>query len=137
MSSNNRVSKNLLKQNNAMEDITVKELKERLANKETLHIIDVREQHEYDEFNIGATLIPLGEIPNRLDELTAYENEELILHCRSGGRSGKANLANLSSWFLITPRYKNAKYCMASNTLIFENFKNALQEFLSTIIKFL
>ena len=75
-----------------MEDITVKELKERLAKKETIHIIDVREQHEYDEFNIGATLIPLGEIPDRLDELTAYENEELILHCRSGGRSGKAKL---------------------------------------------
>lgn len=75
-----------------MEDITVKELKERLANKETIHIIDVREQHEYDEFNIGATLIPLGEIPNRLDELTPYENEELVLHCRSGARSGKAKL---------------------------------------------
>jgi len=75
-----------------MEDITVKELKERLANKETLHIIDVREQHEYDEFNIGGTLIPLGEIPNRLDELTPFEKEELILYCRSGGRSGKAKL---------------------------------------------
>lgn len=75
-----------------MEDITVKELKERLANKETIHIIDVREQHEYDEFNIGATLIPLGEMPNRLDELASYENEELVLHCRSGARSGKAKL---------------------------------------------
>jgi len=75
-----------------MEDITVKELKERLANKESLHIIDVREEYEYDEFNIGATLIPLGEIPTRLDELTPYENEELILHCRSGARSGKAKL---------------------------------------------
>lgn len=75
-----------------MDDITVKELKERLANKESLHIIDVREQHEYDEFNIGATLIPLGEIPTRLDELTAFENEELIIHCRSGARSGKAKL---------------------------------------------
>lgn len=75
-----------------MEDITVKELKERLANNETIHIIDVREQHEYDDFNIGATLIPLGEIPNRLEELAEYENKELILHCRSGARSGKAKL---------------------------------------------
>jgi len=75
-----------------MEDITVKELKERLANNERVHIIDVREQYEFDEFNIGATLIPLGEIPNRLNELLSYKNKELILHCRSGARSGKAKL---------------------------------------------
>jgi len=75
-----------------MEDITVKELKERLANNETLHIIDVREQYEYDEFNIEAKLIPLGDIPKSLDKLEAYKDEELIIHCRSGARSGKAKL---------------------------------------------
>jgi rhodanese-related sulfurtransferase len=48
-----------------MADITVQELKERLDNQETLHIIDVREPHEYEEFNIGAQLLPLGDLPFR------------------------------------------------------------------------
>lgn len=73
-----------------MEDITVKELKERMAANEALNIIDVREEHEFDEFNIGATLIPLGELPDRLDEIEQFKDEELIIHCRSGARSGRA-----------------------------------------------
>lgn len=75
-----------------MEDISVKELKERLANKEQLNIIDVREQHEYDDFNIEATLIPLGDLTNKLEQLEQYKNEELIIHCRSGARSGQAKV---------------------------------------------
>lgn len=73
-----------------MEDITVAELKERLVNKEELNIIDVREAFEYEEFNIGAKLIPMSELENRLKEFEPYKDEELILHCRSGGRSGNA-----------------------------------------------
>jgi rhodanese-related sulfurtransferase len=73
-----------------MEDITVKELKERMAANEALNIIDVREEHEFDEFNIGATLIPLGELPDRLDEIEDLKDAELIVHCRSGARSGRA-----------------------------------------------
>ena len=53
-------------------------------------MIDVREEHEYEEFNIGATLIPLGEIADRLDEIEHLKNEEIIIHCRSGARSGRA-----------------------------------------------
>lgn len=75
-----------------MEDISVKELKERLANKEQLNIVDVREQHEYDDFNIEATLIPLGDLTNKLEQLEQYKNEELIIHCRSGARSGQAKV---------------------------------------------
>jgi len=73
-----------------MEDITVKELKERMDAQEKLNIIDVREEHEFDEFNIGATLIPLGELPDRLDEIEQFKDEEIIIHCRSGARSGRA-----------------------------------------------
>jgi rhodanese-related sulfurtransferase len=71
-------------------DITIEELNERLTNKETLNIIDVREEYEFDEFNIGAQLIPLGELPDRLDEIKADKDAEIILHCRSGARSGRA-----------------------------------------------
>ncbi|MHA8066577.1 rhodanese-like domain-containing protein [Aquirufa sp. ROCK2-A2] len=71
-------------------DITVEELKDRIEKNEQLNLIDVREEHEYDEFNIGATLIPLGEIADRLDEIEHLKNEEIIIHCRSGARSGRA-----------------------------------------------
>ena len=71
-------------------EITIEELNERLTNKETLNIIDVREEYEFDEFNIGAQLIPLGELPDRLDEIKAGKDAEIILHCRSGARSGRA-----------------------------------------------
>ena len=71
-------------------DITVAELKERLDKGEDLHFYDVREEHEYEEDNLGAILIPLGELPDHLDELEEIKDEEIIIHCRSGARSGKA-----------------------------------------------
>ena len=73
-----------------MEDIQIQELKERMDAGEVLNIFDVREQYEYDEFNIGAKLIPLGDLPNSLDEFDGMEDQEIILHCRSGARSGRA-----------------------------------------------
>jgi rhodanese-related sulfurtransferase len=75
-----------------MADITTDELKKRLDMGEKLNIFDVREPHEYEEFNIGATLIPLGELPSRLNELNAIKDQEIIVHCRSGARSGNAKL---------------------------------------------
>ncbi|MDG1276691.1 MAG: rhodanese-like domain-containing protein [Algoriphagus sp.] len=73
-----------------MEDITVQDLKKRLDNKDKFLFLDVREEWEYEEDNLGAKNIPLGELPNRLDELEDYKNSEIIIHCRSGARSGNA-----------------------------------------------
>jgi rhodanese-related sulfurtransferase len=73
-----------------MEDITIDELKARIDQGEALHIVDVREEYEFDEFNIGAQLIPLGELSDRLDEIEDLKELELIVHCRSGARSGRA-----------------------------------------------
>ncbi|HRV90665.1 MAG TPA: rhodanese-like domain-containing protein [Anaerolineae bacterium] len=51
-------------------------------------MIDVREQWEYDEGHIpGITLIPMGEVTNRLDEIP--KDKTVILTCRSGNRSGQ------------------------------------------------
>lgn len=75
-----------------MADITTQELKERMDAGEKLNLFDVREVHEHEEFNIGATLIPLGELPGRISELAHLKNEEVIVHCRSGARSGQAKL---------------------------------------------
>jgi rhodanese-related sulfurtransferase len=76
--------------NKHMEDISIDELKARMDQGEALHIVDVREEHEFDEFNIGAQLIPLGELADRLDEIEDLKETELIVHCRSGARSGRA-----------------------------------------------
>ena len=72
------------------EDITCQEVKDRLNNGENFNFIDVREEWEYEENNIGAKLIPLGELPNRLSEIEHMKDEEVVVHCKSGGRSGQA-----------------------------------------------
>lgn len=49
-------------------------------------ILDVREPSEWDEKHIeGATLIPLGELSNRLNEVP--KDQEIVVVCRSGNRS--------------------------------------------------
>jgi adenylyltransferase/sulfurtransferase len=75
--------------NNATE-ITSVELKQRLDRGDKLRIIDVREPNEYQINRIpGSTLIPLGDIPKRYNELDP--DEELVMQCKSGVRSGKAS----------------------------------------------
>ena len=69
-------------------EITVRELKGRMENGEKVSVLDVREPHEYEVANIGARLIPLGELPERLVELDRDEN--FAVHCKTGGRSARA-----------------------------------------------
>jgi rhodanese-related sulfurtransferase len=71
-------------------NISVQELKDRLEDGEELNLIDVREEYEYEEDNIGALLIPLGDLPDKLDEIEDWKDQEVIVHCRSGARSAKA-----------------------------------------------
>lgn len=73
-----------------MQDITAIELKARLDQGEKPFIIDVRESWEYEESNIGGLLIPLAELPGKLDELEDHKELEIIVHCRSGARSATA-----------------------------------------------
>lgn len=74
-----------------MENITVEELKARLDAGENVVLVDVREQHEHDEFNIGGKLHTLSKIQMAdVDELEELKDKEVILYCRSGNRSGQA-----------------------------------------------
>jgi rhodanese-related sulfurtransferase len=74
-----------------MELITVTEVHERLSKGEKLNLVDVREPYEHNEFNIGGELIPLGRIQSMdVDQLEELKDQELILYCRSGNRSGQA-----------------------------------------------
>jgi adenylyltransferase/sulfurtransferase len=73
---------------NGIPQITPIDLKRRLDAGEDVFVLDVREPHEYQIVNIGAPLIPLGDLPNRLGELDA--NREIVIHCKTGGRSQRA-----------------------------------------------
>jgi adenylyltransferase/sulfurtransferase len=68
--------------------MTVEELKQQLDSKKDLFILDVREPHEYQICNLKGYLIPLGDLPKRVHELDS--SRDIVAHCRSGVRSGKA-----------------------------------------------
>lgn len=72
------------------ENITCSDVRFRLDKGEKFNFIDVREEWEYEEVNIGAKLIPLGDLPSRISEIEHMKNEEIIVHCKSGARSGRA-----------------------------------------------
>jgi molybdopterin/thiamine biosynthesis adenylyltransferase/rhodanese-related sulfurtransferase/molybdopterin converting factor small subunit len=70
-------------------EITAKELKAWMDENPRLQLLDVREPFEVQISRIdGATLIPLGELPKRYTELDP--TRDLVVHCKVGGRSGKA-----------------------------------------------
>jgi sulfur-carrier protein adenylyltransferase/sulfurtransferase len=69
-------------------EITPIELKKRLDSGEDIFILDVREPHEYEICNLQGHLIPLGELPKRVQELDP--NREIVAHCKGGVRSAKA-----------------------------------------------
>lgn len=74
-----------------MKTIQVAEVNQRLKAGEKLNLVDVRETFEHEEFNIGGILLPLGEI--RMGDTTTIDHlkdEEVLLYCRSGNRSGQA-----------------------------------------------
>jgi adenylyltransferase/sulfurtransferase len=64
------------------------ELKRRLDAGEDIFVLDVREPHEYAISNLGAPLIPLGELSQRLSEVDPAR--EIVAHCKGGVRSAKA-----------------------------------------------
>ncbi|SRR5258706_7263296 len=72
-----------------MTNITPEEVKQRIDAGEKLNLIDVREPNENEAFNIGGILLPLGKIQSmQIEEIEDLKNEEVILYCRSGNRSG-------------------------------------------------
>ena len=86
---------------NGIPQITVHELKQRLDSGEDIFILDVREPFEYQIANIGGTLIPLAQVPQRLNEID--RNREIVVQCKSGGRSQRI------AEFLAQQGYPNVK----------------------------
>ncbi len=70
-------------------DIDALGLKQKFDRGDNFVLLDVREPHEFQICRIpGSTLIPLGELPKRTNEID--EASEIIVHCKSGVRSAKA-----------------------------------------------
>lgn len=75
-------------------------LNNKIQQKETLFLLDVREPHEFQFAHIAdSVLIPLNQIPNRLGELDPQQ--EIVVICHHGMRSLQA--AN----YLVQSGYKN------------------------------
>jgi rhodanese-related sulfurtransferase len=76
-----------------MNTIDVSALKKKVDSGESIHLVDVREPSEHEEFNIGGILLPLGEIRmGNTEAIDHMKNDEVFLYCRSGNRSGQAAL---------------------------------------------
>jgi rhodanese-related sulfurtransferase len=76
-----------------MKQMTVEALKEKMDAGETVHLLDVREDTERADFNIGGIHQRLGLIQAmNIEPLEDLKNEELIIYCRSGNRSQVAGL---------------------------------------------
>jgi adenylyltransferase/sulfurtransferase len=69
-------------------EISLAEFKQLRDNAADFFLLDVRERHEFAEVNLGGYLIPLGELPKRLDEIE--NSKPIIVHCKSGRRSAQA-----------------------------------------------
>jgi rhodanese-related sulfurtransferase len=69
-------------------EIQAEELKSRLDHGEKLFLLDVRDEYEYEISNIGGHLIPLPELPKRMNELNT--KQEIVTLCKMGPRGLKA-----------------------------------------------
>jgi len=92
-----------------MKSVTVQELKKMIEEKDEFQLIDVREPFENEICSLNGVLIPMAQIEDRKSEIN--KDKKVIIHCRSGARSGNAigflesnygfdNLYNLSGGIL-------------------------------------
>jgi adenylyltransferase/sulfurtransferase len=93
---------------NGIPQISVKDLKARRDAGEDIFLLDVREPYEVQIAQIGGTVIPQNDVPQRLAEIP--RDREIVVHCRSGARSqriaeflkqsGYQNVVNLAGGIL-------------------------------------
>ncbi|MDX1901618.1 MAG: rhodanese-like domain-containing protein [Gammaproteobacteria bacterium] len=72
----------------SLPEITVQELEAMKNAGDTFFLLDVRNPDEYATANLGGHLIPLNELPMRLNELK--RDDMIVVHCQGGGRSSRA-----------------------------------------------
>ncbi len=69
-----------------MKEVTVSELKKLKDSATDFQLIDVREEHELEICEIGGIHIAMGEVMDNLDKIS--KDKQVVIHCRSGARSG-------------------------------------------------
>src|SRR5437773_5389436 len=69
-------------------EISVQELQALKESQADFCLLDVRDESEFDVCNLEGRLIPLAELPKRLNELN--REQQIIVHCQGGGRSSRA-----------------------------------------------
>ena len=73
-----------------MKTISVDDLKAKIDAGEKINLVDVREPHEHEAFNIGGILLPLGKVQGlETDDIDHLKEETVYVYCRSGNRSGQ------------------------------------------------
>ena len=103
--------------------ISVEALKQRIDEGPRPFILDVREPHEYAIVNLGAPLIPVGQIGQRLSEMPADKDTEIFVHCKTGGRSQKAAVE------LAAAGYRNVKNVAGGITAWAERIEPSLPKY--------
>lgn len=74
-------------------EITIAEVKQKIANNETFHFVDVREESEYAKGSLpNAIHIGKGVIERDIQRLIPESTNEVILFCGGGSRSALAAL---------------------------------------------
>ena len=68
-----------------MKQISKRQLQKKLTEDDELFLLDVREESEHEEFNIGGTLIPLAEVIGKASEIPM--DRPVVVYCRKGIRS--------------------------------------------------
>ena len=68
-----------------MNQVSAEEVLSKIESGEDVFLVDVREEEEHANFNIGGKLIPLTELMDHLDEIP--KDREVIIYCKLGVRS--------------------------------------------------
>lgn len=110
------------KDGNLDRDITVEELKKKIDSKEKFSLIDVREPFETRISSIGGELIPINELPYRLDELN--KEDEIIVYCRTGHRSHHA-----VEFLREKAGFKKARNLLGGINLWADKIDNSIQKY--------
>lgn len=70
-------------------EITPAELKQRRERGDSLVVLDIREPNELKISVLPDILhIPMGELTDHMEELEKHKNDEIVVVCRAGNRSG-------------------------------------------------
>jgi len=103
-------------------EITVEELKKKIENNEKFILVDVREPYETHISTIGGVLIPMKQLPYRIDELN--KDDEIIVYCRTGNRSYYA-----TEFLTDKQGFKNVKNLIGGINAWAEKIDNSLTKY--------